>query len=475
MGSIHKGAARARVEKRPTSTLAAFDGIMLAVMALLVASIAVVIVRGDQIGLSVQAYSPAAASSSRASIQVTFDNPLQAPVSDSALTLSPPIVGKLAVSGAQITLKPSQPLASGVQYRATLHAGIRATTGQELKHDVQWSFRVSPPRILYLGPTDNIVQNLYLIDPAQPGQTKQLTFSQTGLQGYDIAQDGSLAVYAELRADGTSSLSVLDLTTFATRPLYPCKDSICTNPAISPDGNTLAFEQANMNSGLNVGIGPPRVFLMDVPSQKVTPLFSDTQQLSYAPQWSPDGKLLMVFDSTDGGIVLHDAATGKNRSVQAIEGDIGTFSPDGKWFIYPTLSQQSSSHYVTHIALVDLTSPSLDQRSLEADKDADDDQSPVWSMDSLHIFFLRNTPSQPQPGLPQVAMMDITSGQVTTLVQDENYRENTIAPSPSGDVLLLQRFPVNNPAGHTEFWTYDLATRQLKQIGENGLYTRWIP
>src|SRR5258708_21815754 len=240
--------ARVRLQKRRAASLSAFDVIMLAVIGLLGTVISIVILRGDQVGLAVQSYSPATVSSSRSSIQITLDDPLTAPISDSALTISPSVAGKVTVSGSQISFEPSQPLVAKTPYTVTLHAGLQATTGRALKQDVQWTFRVAPPRVLYLGPTDNIVQNLYLIDPSQPGQPTQLTFSQTGLQSYDVAPNGSYAVYSEVQADGTDSLSTLDLTSFTSNTLYPCTDSFCTNPAISPDGKTIAFEKANLNS-----------------------------------------------------------------------------------------------------------------------------------------------------------------------------------------------------------------------------------
>src|SRR5207253_6767832 len=99
---------------------------------------------------------------------------------DAASTIGPAVQGQVSVSKNQLSFQPLQPLAQGQEYIVTVRAGVQANTGHMLKHDLQWHFRVTPPRILYLGPADNIVQNLYLVDPSLDQPPQKLTRSTDG-------------------------------------------------------------------------------------------------------------------------------------------------------------------------------------------------------------------------------------------------------------------------------------------------------
>src|SRR5690349_4636076 len=90
-------------------------GVGLSVLILLIA-IGIVVLRGDQIGISVENYGPQTSGSTRASIRVTFDEPLVPQTVDGSISLVPPIQGKLAVTNNELSFLPAQPLTQGQEY-----------------------------------------------------------------------------------------------------------------------------------------------------------------------------------------------------------------------------------------------------------------------------------------------------------------------------------------------------------------------
>jgi hypothetical protein len=89
--------------------------------------------------------SGAAAVSSSATVNVTFNNAINAStVTASTFTLAaasnPPVAASYAVSGNTVTLTPSSPLATSTTYTATLTIGVKDVNGSALAANYIWSF-----------------------------------------------------------------------------------------------------------------------------------------------------------------------------------------------------------------------------------------------------------------------------------------------------------------------------------------------
>jgi Tol biopolymer transport system component len=81
----------------------------------------------------------------------------------------------------------------------------------------------------------------------------------------------------------------------------------------------------------------------------------------------------------------------------------------------------------------------------------------------------------------QIYSVDADNGEVLPLVVDERYNHSALRWNPSGDALLMQRFPMLNTDGtpstdgQPEVWVLDTTTDTLIQIAENAFLPRWIP
>jgi Tol biopolymer transport system component len=465
---------RIRRQKPAARTLERFDlAVLVAVLALLAAIVAVV-ARGDQVGVGVESFGPRNTASSRAKIQVTFDEPVADTSVASNFVLQPSVRGKFLVSQNQVTFTPTQPLAQGQDYTVTLKAGVQASTGRSLKHDVQWTFRVVPPLIVYLGPADSIVQNLFLVDPTAQSPQK-LTASKEGVESFDVAPDGSSIVYGELQGQGTASLFVWDAATGTTRLLYECKDAACSDPVWRPDGGAIAFERVDLNTGTGMAPGAPRVWILDLATNSARPLFADSQQLGYLPRWSPDSTRIAVYNVNAGGVVVHDFASNKDKTIQTVQGEVGSFSPDGRWLYFPKVVALKDQNYVTHLVLVDVSSDLYAQHDLIPDDDASSDVEAEWLPDSSGLIVARRPAGSTGADSPQLYTVEIATRRSRPLSIAPDYSQSNLTISPAGDVLLLQRFPLGKPGARPQVWTLKLATGELKLVAENGFVPRWLP
>jgi Tol biopolymer transport system component len=449
-----------------------FERAVIAVIVILLAAIGVVIVHGDQLGLVVQRYTPIDQGSSRTAITVTLDEPIVPGSLPGHFSINPAIPGKLSVSQNQIQFKPAQMLQLGQTYSVTFNAGIRASSGRTLKQDLSWQFHVRPPNVVYLGPADNNLRNLYTLDP-ETSTTQQITASIQGVLDFGVAPDGSAIAYSELQPEGNSNLMLWEASTGKSRLLYACPHQSCNSPTWRPDSAALAFELIDLNA---IGTGPSasRVWILDITSGTANPLFRDNQQLGYMPRWSPDGSRLAVFDANTGGIVIHDFKTEKDHLIRSTEGELGQFSPDGNWLYYPRVVDIDASHSVIHLVLVDLSSNLFVQHDLIPDSDQSDETEAIWLSDSKGLIVARRLDASGNSG-PQLYKIDISTGETTPLITDLAYAQSNLQLSPLGDVLLMQRFAFDQSGARPALWSYNLTTHELKRVVENAGIAGWLP
>lgn len=340
--------------------------------------------------------------------------------------------------------------------------------------------RQSAARIVYLGSSDGITQNLYVVDPATPDKPQPITASDNGIVAYDVSPDGNKIVYSEvIRADlpswGVTRLYLWDATTRQASLLYECQEAVCNSLAWRPDGKVIAFERIDVNPTMNAGASPPRVWLFDLVQNVAAPLFRDNQQLSQMPRWSPDSTRLAVVSATAKGIIIHDFSTTKDKVIPTPEGEIGQFSPDGKWLSYPKIVSVSDGGYAVHQILVDTTSDTLVQRELVPPTEPVSDGQAIWQADSQSLIIARQPATHKLTQGPQLYSLDLATGQATLLLAEDTYSLINISLNPAGDTLVFLRTALDTTPVHPELWTYNLHTHELKRITQNVAFPRWLP
>jgi Tol biopolymer transport system component len=458
-----------------------FDRVVLAVIGLLVAAIVVTVLLGDRVGVTLERVTPLATAHSTSPIIIQFSEAMNRDTVQPRLKIEPELPGEVSWSGATLIYRPAAAMKPGTTYTVTLDDGATSETGRVFLNEYQFSFEVLRPRVAYLYPADDVPQNIWIADPAAPESAQQVTFSPSGIYDFAVSPDGTKIAFAETNpVTQTNDIKLLDLETGGLTQLTNCVDASCTTPAWRPDGNLIAYERVEFNTGLDVGSSPSRIWLLDVASVITRPLFQDTQILGYGAQWSADGQRLALVDSASASILVYDFNDGSVAAVPSRAGTSGALSPDGQTLAYPEItSPQEGQAFRSFLRVVGLSTGS--QIDLSVPDDPFEDSRAIWHPDGERLAVARRYIDERFTRGYQIFMVNPTDGTSEQLTDDPRYANQFFWFDPTGDQLVIQRFPEldenmqPNNLGRPEIWTLNIETKELIRVATNGYLPRWVP
>jgi Tol biopolymer transport system component len=265
--------------------------------------------------------------------------------------------------------------------------------------------RLSPDGKLlaYVHYVSHGISDLYLLPMQAGGRARQITHDRRTIRGITWATDGQSLVIASNRT-GPFELWRVDVKTGATESL-PSDTSQAADPAASPDGTWLAFDNSHENIDIEQG------------------QLSETQQIHLRPlivslgrnrgaSLSPDGKRLLFISDRSGSwqIWLSTPDGTQMRQVTHLQdcypGSI-SWSPDNRHVVYDGRPAGHSS-----IFLLDVDTGV----STTLSHGAAEERTPSWSADGKMVYF-----SSDRDGSVALYRMDMASGE-TSLVTDNGFR-----------------------------------------------------
>ena len=191
-----------------------------------------------------------------------------------------------------------------------------------------------------------------------------------------LSPDGKSYVYAA-KVNGNWDILLRRVGGKNTQNLTAGSTSTDTQPAFSPDGESIAFHSDRDPKGIYVmgatGENPRRIL-----------------DFGYHPSWSPDGKQLVVSTlgrdfpdtrtSVPSEIWIVDVSSGERRPVTKADARQPVWSPDGKliayWFM-PTATGRSD------VAVI----PAAGGEPKLVCNDGTTNWNPVWAPDGKHLYF----------------------------------------------------------------------------------------
>lgn len=342
----------------------------------------------------------------------------------------------------------------------------------------------APLRVVYLAPATGSPQNLWVLDPAQPDEPpRQLTFTPFGVFDFAPSPDGRYIAYAErMGADQNFrvELMLLDVFDGSVQRLTQCaaEDANCTTPAWRPDGRQLAYMRSNAGLSNDGSLAPSKIWLMDEPlsaARQTYPLFNDNQTTGSGPIYSADGRRIAFYENIGRGVLVFDfnppSEADRLKFIPADNGATGSLSPDGQQLITSILIVDGD-RVRSGLIVADVVNNTT--RPLLPDGESSDGSSAAWHPDGQHVAILRQYQDEARFTVGhQIYQVELATNTLTPLLVDERYTHGSMAYSPQGDLLLLQRYQLGTSAPGV--WLLDLATGQPRQLVSDAYLPAWLP
>lgn len=279
-----------------------------------------------------------------------------------------------------------------------------------------------------------------------PNPPQQVTDEALGVWDFTVAPHTGAVVYSQLKAGGNADLWQVTPGEEATL-LLACEDAACNTPAFSSDGALLAYSRHNETGSGATIMSPPRIWLLDTATGETAPLLQDSQFLGSSPAFSPDSAWLAFVSPDNLGTTLVRLQDGEQRIYASGTGEIGAWSPTSDAFLL-TQVLTTTDAYPTHLLHVNMAEGSTTDmsdlsRGAEAAEVSDD--SPAYSPDGAWIAFRRKFLSgeKETPG-KQIWVMRSDGSDARALTDDAGFDNAAPRWSSDGTTLLFHRFNLRN-------------------------------
>jgi Tol biopolymer transport system component len=460
------------IRERVTSTLKLdkFDQIVLAAIGVLLVLLGAVVLRGDQVGVPVEGFTPAEESAPgiTAPVSVTFGQAMDQVQAAERLSITPEVPGEKTWEGNTLTFQPGQPFTPGQTYTVRLEAGAQSQGGAETVRTLEWRFTPREPEILYLGPSDVQIQSLWRIG-LTGGEPTEIYRSDYGIADFDASPDGSRIALTVANEDGSGDIWVIDRDGGGAERLTDCGPGICSRPSWRPNGQQIAYERRD--EALQGGLGPSRVWFYDFETGSSQTVYEDNQVLGFSPTWSPDGSKLAFFDSNTSQIRVLDVESGGTFRIPSDMGEVGSFAADGSYMVYTDI-RMVGSQFFTELLRADFDHESGLERVFD---NAEEDQWPAVSPDGDRLVFGRRQLDRSTGFASQMMLYDFQTEELRQLTDEPTINHLLFQWGPAGRYVMFTRFDLSATYAQPEIWLYDRQAGEIRFVVEGASVAKWTP
>lgn len=428
--------------------------------------------RGDRVGVQVVQVSPvegATEVSTRTVLRVTFDQVMSPSKSDLPLTISPPVEGEVRWDGNSLIFSPVEPLAPETLYTVTLTETLTSQQGRPLRGLLSWQFQTRRPRLLYMAPDSNDIDQIFSMDPSKPGEPVQLTEEPFGVFDFSLSSDSLTLAYSALREDSGSDLWLILLDDGTRAPLLTCREAVCNGAAWAPDDRRLVYERRNMLIP-GAAPGPPRLWWLNPTNGETVPVFDDNQIIGYGAVWSPDGHWLSYVAPASQGVQIYNIDDGQSFLIPSRMGSLAVWSPDSTTVLVADI-QPGETGFSVHLLKAVPQSGQLADISGEAQPV--EDSAPTWSPDGKWIAFTRKSAGASMG--KQIWLMRTDGSEARYLTAEPDIHHGPPVWSPDGRYLAFQHFNLKELGGHPSIWLLEIETGQTQELVTAATRPMWLP
>jgi hypothetical protein len=437
---------------------------------LLLLLIGIVIWSGNQLGLRViPQFSDGNSVGPFGPLTLVFSEAVDERLVTEKLFIQPDVEGAYTmVDEKTLQFVPDVPFEPDITYKLALAPGDLTGEGAVLKRSRSWNFQTRPPLIAYLVADAN-KSRLWTIEP-ESGETHPLTEEVFRIADFDASDNGEFVIFSAFNEQNGVDLWRVDRSGRNLVLLLQCGPDRCTVPAISPDGNQVAYVREGAFPGSDLQFGSPRVWLLNTASKKDAPLYEDQQIVGYKPEWSPDGSYISSFDGVSNQIHLLNLVTGGQLVIPSQKGSLVTWSGDSATFVYTDIEETEAGPLTLIRAL------NLDHKQTSTLFGAKDERdyyynSLAWSpVEKALVIGLRFEEDNMAEAL---WLMNPATRDGQAIADQKDYVHSSPQWDPWGKTLLFQQFFMRgNYKPEIALWKPGMKTPQV--VG-TGVLAKWLP
>jgi TolB protein len=242
--------------------------------------------------------------------------------------------------------------------------------------------------------------------PSPPPISNPSATLRTGLEPSISIPTGRLIVSAE--SGGTWNIFTADPNSHAWQKLATERAAPARDPAISPDGRTIAFRSKRD--------GTWDIYAMSANGSNAVTRLTRSMVYSGAPVWSPDGKRIAFESYARGDLDIWVMNADGTQPIDLTDNEkthdyAPAWSPDGKWLAFT--SWRTGTQQIFAVA-ADCKSAC---KAINLSQTKNNDQEPAWSPDGNRLAFVSD-----RAGQRAIYVADFVDGRNGTAPQQ------TIAP-----------------------------------------------
>lgn len=399
-------------------------------------------------------------------LTLTFPEPVQPAVLESAFALDPPVSGRLTWNEAQgqsAVFWPEQPLVPGQRYTLRLQAGAI------FRAERTWQVEVRQPDLLYLAPSR--APELWQVQ-ADGQNPRALTTTGGAIYDYTVALDGSRILYSARNEQGGIDLWELERGAKSPDLLLPCGTDWCIEPAYSPDLQKIAYSRRTFSGLPGSEPGAPRLWIYERAANATDALLRDPALGGSAAAWSPDGRFLVFTDPRAAVVRWIDFQDKTDFFVPAGADSRAVWAPDGASF-YMTKTESGEEH--PYVVVYEVDAFTREARLWNAGNDsAETDYSlPIPSPDGAWLA-VSHRQIGGGPG-KQLWLVRADGSQPRAVAQDALANYAGYRWDPSSERLVFQRLHLSGSDSLPQIVLWNRKDGQQLTIAEDAFLPHWLP
>ncbi|MFW5714521.1 MAG: TolB family protein, partial [Brevefilum sp.] len=209
----------------------------------------------------------------------------------------------------------------------------------------------------------------------------------------------------------------------------------------------------------------------DTASGETSQLYQSDVAFGHSPSFSPDGKKLATYDTTQSAIRVLNLFTSQESGIPRILPGSGDWSVDSAEILFTDVMEAENEPFV-EIYIADLETGTVQTAFQEPTSDTDFSQ-PRWTPDGKWMAVsLRPVNSNISKAL---WLLSLDDKQPINIAANHSANYSAYRWDPWGESLAYQRLILSGSDPEITIWRWDWDTQQAQQIIDKGTRPHWLP